>query len=152
MNEMPSPIVPRIVWAALLSTQVVLILIPRVGSGEGAPEILVMALGAVAVIEGFAALVMFRVAVVGRIRSGAIDVATPEGAARVNAALIVCWALAESLGIYAFVLRVLGASLVDVSPFVMGGIVLMGITHPWHAGLRPPVPPGERGRDSTPIG
>ncbi len=137
MNEMPNPVVPRIVWASLVATQVMLIAIPGSEAPTGAPPVLMTALAAVAVLEGVAAFLAFRMAVIGRIRSGALDVSTPEAAARANAALIVCWSLAASVGIYGFVLRVLGASYGDTLAFVIGGFALMGLMHPWHAELTP---------------
>ncbi len=151
MQQRANPIVPRILFVALLVSQGIYLAIPSAGVAEGPPAMLPAILGAVAVTQGLGALLFFRIAGVSKIQSGALDPTTNEGMGQLFVVLILSWVLTEAIAIFGLVLRFLGAPFWQGGLFALGAFVLMAAMNPWQSGLVAPMSSAERGRDSTPI-
>lgn len=151
MQQAPNPFVTRILWVALIVSQVIYLVLPVAGSGAGAPQSMAAALAMVATSQAVGVIVYFRVAGVNRIKSGKLDPSTPAGMSALFTVLILSWVLIESIAIYGLVLRFLGGAIWQTALFSLGAFALMVATNPWQGGLQAPASSEGRGRDSTPI-
>ena len=154
MDNSANTMVHRIVWASLVVSQCIYLLIPSPGLEVFQANLPVMAaaLAGVALLQTIGLLAWFRVGGTQRIQNRRVDPSTLEGAAQLFQVLMICWVLVESIAIYGLVLRFMGATTQLWLPFAVAGFALMAWTHPFQKGLRPPSDSAARGKDATPIG
>lgn len=119
-----------IIWGTLLASLGIYAALPLLvtpageGMGEGA-RILTLCLVAVAVATAAATFILKRVLVVAPVARGEMDAKTPRGAQRIQLGYVVCWALAESIGVYGLVLYFLTHSVTTMLPFIVGSALLL---------------------------
>lgn len=103
---MPPERVRWVVWMAMVGAlalyAALATLLPPLSVPE-LPEQALLALGAAGIGIGASALVIHRVALVRPFLDGTLDPKSAEGAARALRVWIVCWALAESVGLLGLV-------------------------------------------------
>lgn len=147
----------RIVWWSLLSALVVygvvaFVIAPAIGPRENMPTpVLAGVFGVVAVTTGLASIFVRGRALVGPIRSGALDPRSPEGLQRAAAPYIACLVLAESVGLFGLVLAMLSGRPGFALPFLAGAFALMVVHRPTAAELQPPRGGPHAHLDSSPI-
>jgi hypothetical protein len=140
-----------IVWAALLSSQLVYLMVPIPPREAVVEPVFVWALGFVALVEAVGIVVFLRVALFGPIRRGELDSATKPGEQRTFVVLLVAWTLAESIAIYGLVLRFLQFERPYTLPFAIAAALLCAYSHPWSSALRKPPSSTDLARSGTPI-
>ncbi len=129
------------VWAVLVLSQVIYLIVPALRVLPNAEEnldflsLFAGCLGFVAFLQAVGVSIYFRRGALAPIADGRLDVRTAPGAARLFTVLIICWVLAESIAIYALVLRFLGAPVTLWAPFPVAAASLFLFVRPWHAGL-----------------
>jgi len=126
-----------IVWAALLVSVAIYVLIPQivppstripwhagktaVAGFVGGIFALALAVGTFAIRETLA---------LRHLRSGAIDPATPEGFARLRTVLVIMWALCDGIALVGLVIALLAGSPGLVVPYAIGAAVLLFLHRP----------------------
>jgi F0F1-type ATP synthase membrane subunit c/vacuolar-type H+-ATPase subunit K len=141
-----------IIWGVLALAQLLYVAVP-LPVQEKDPELLstlALVLGFVAFSEALAIVALLRIRALGPIASGDLDLREQSGLTKLFTTLILTWILAESIGVYGLVLRMLGAESDLWSPFAMLGGLLLLICRPWQRGLQAP-PEGGPQRLSEPI-
>jgi len=131
-----------IIWGALAVSQVIYVVVPGLVSPEprdnASDPIFPIVLGVVAAAQAGGLWMWFQIGAVRKIRDGRLDPDTPSGLASLFTTLILAWVLAESIGIYGFLLHFLGAPSGAWAPFsVLAGLMLF-LCRPGQAALRPP--------------
>lgn len=143
-----------LVWGALAMSQLVYVLVPTPTGADGTslPSILPLVLGGVALGEAGGIVVWLRIKAFHPIDAGRLDPTSEAGARELFTALIVAWALAESIAIQGLVLRLLGFGALWSLPFALGGALLMLYGRPWSDRLRGANSSAALARGGTPIG
>ncbi len=103
--------------------------LPPLGIPELPDEVL-LAFGAAGIGAGVAALVIHRVALVRPILDGTLDPKSDEGAARAFRIWIVCWALAESVGLLGLVASLVSGRSDVALPAVALAMLLLVVLSP----------------------
>jgi F0F1-type ATP synthase membrane subunit c/vacuolar-type H+-ATPase subunit K len=127
-----------IIWGVLALAQLLYVAVP-LPVKEKDPELLstlALVLGFVAFSQALAIVALLRIRALGPIASGDLDLREQSGMAKLFTTLILTWILAESIGVYGLVLRMLGAESDLWSPFAMLGGLLLLICRPWQRGLQ----------------
>lgn len=142
-----------IIWCALAIAQLLYAVVPVALQGRDPAFLatLAMALGVAAFGEAITIVVVLRVRALGPLADGRLDLSDPKGTAQLFTTLILCWILAESIAIYGFVLRILGAESDQWTPFAIIGGLLLLISRPWQRGLQAPARSGQRALRNDPI-
>jgi F0F1-type ATP synthase membrane subunit c/vacuolar-type H+-ATPase subunit K len=108
-----------IIWGVLALAQLLYVAVP-LPVKEKDPELLstlALVLGFVAFSQALAIVALLRIRALGPIASGDLDLREQSGMAKLFTTLILTWILAESIGVYGLVLRMLGAESDLWSPF-----------------------------------
>jgi hypothetical protein len=137
-----SPIA-RILWFALLLSQVIYLVVASVLPGDPASSpasVSVISLALAIVSIGIAALtlVMRRRALVAPIQAGQLDPNTPEGHQRAFVPFIINLVLTESIAINGLVIALLSREPQRAYPFAIAGFALMYWHRPTAPDLSPP--------------
>lgn len=139
----------KILWLSLCVSQVIYIVVvfakPATPRASGVPDLMFLALFAIAVGTGLGTVIFRRRALVAPIRSGELDPNTPVGAARAFTPFILNLVLSESVAIYGLVLSFLSNDPKYVVGFVAGALVLMYIHRPTARDLVAPLSAGYAG-------
>jgi hypothetical protein len=134
----------RIVWLALLASQVLYLAVPYLVTlgGEPLPAMartrLFFALAAVAAVTGAGSLVYRQRALVAPIAAGRLDPRTPEGSARAFAPYVLNLVLTESIAIHGLVLALVSHERLVALPFALAAFALMAVHRPTAPDLEPP--------------
>jgi len=144
--------VNRMLWVVMIVSQVAYVgvaalvkLPPRAELVATLEPVFAALAGAIAV----GSVVLRRRALEEPIRSGALDLATPEGLARATSLYIVGLTLSEAVGILGLLLALLSGSLEPMLPFGVGALALLWLHRPTSPAL---VPPLGGHRTAPPIG
>ena len=143
---MKNPIA-RILWYALLFSQVVYLYVPTrlAGGSTASPESvdrISLVLAAVAIGVGVATLIVRRRMLVAPIQTGQLDPDTPEGFQKAFVPFILNLALTESIAIHGLVIALLSREPVRAWPFAVAAFALMFWHRPTAPDLSPPAGSG----------
>lgn len=146
-----------IVWSVLVVSQVIYLIVPALRTLPNTEEnmaflpVFAGCLGVVAFLQAVGVAICFRRGVVSAVADGRLDVQGSSGAGRLFTVLMICWVLAESIAIYALVLRFLGAPLPLWGPFPIVAAALFLYVRPWHPALSSEPTSQERAQSGRPL-
>jgi hypothetical protein len=135
----------RTVWIALAGFDVailaVLLLFPiSMGGGEAESlgTIFPVLLGLLSIVEAIVVVALLRSRVLLPVQTGVLDLGKERDAQQLFQALIVVWAIANSVGMYGLLVGAFGYEQILGVPFAVSSLILLYMARPWQSALQPP--------------